>query len=150
MLKSINYIQRKFNYYNKENKTFAKQLRKNSTLSEIILWTNVLKAKRLKGYAFRRQRPIDKYVVDFFCKELKLIIELDGETHMYKEEQDKSRENKIKNLGFSIIRFKDKEIYEELEKVKMKLENWIENYEKKFLKKIIFMFPPPAPLREGE
>ena len=123
-------MREKFNFYNKENKTFAKQLRKNSTLSEIILWTNVLKSRQLKGYPFRRQRPIDKYIADFFCKDLKLIIELDGETHLFKTVPDRAREFKLKSLSYHIIRFKDQEVYEELEKVKKKLEKWVEDYEK--------------------
>jgi len=75
--------------YNKNLKEYARKLRKNSTLAEVILWDEVLKRKQLKGYSFLRQRPIDRYIVDFFCKELKLIIELDGTIHYFQKSKDK-------------------------------------------------------------
>ncbi len=115
--------------YKKENKTFAKQLRNNSTLSEILLWKHLLRARGLKGYQFLRQRPISKYVVDFFSKDLKLIIELDGETHLYKKSKDQKRQQSLKDLGYSILRFDDSEIYENFAVVKKILEDWIEKYE---------------------
>jgi len=120
----------KFNHYNKENKSFARQLRKNSTLTEIILWTKLLKVRQLKGYQFFRQKPIDKYIVDFFCKDLKLIVELDGESHILNEKHDKKRQARLENLGYCFVRFKEGEVFHDFEKVKTTLENWIENYEK--------------------
>jgi len=146
-------VKEKFYRYNKNLKQFSRRLRKDSTLS--ILWTNVLKAKRLKGYAFRRQRPIDKYVVDFFCKELRLIIELDGESHIGKEVKDLNRQKVLENKKYNIIRFKDNEI-EDLDNVKRILEKWIEDYELKYPDVIRLknrrkkIFPPPTPLHEGE
>src|SRR3990172_10261552 len=116
--------------YNKEGKSFAKQLRKNSTLSEIILWKNLLRARDLKGYQFNRQRPIGKYIVDFFYKELKLVIELDGETHINKKSKDYKRQQSLEDLGYTIIRFEDSEIYENFPAVKNILENWVDLYEK--------------------
>ncbi len=70
-------------YYNPKLKELACKLRKNMTLSEVLLW-NQLKRKKMKGYDFHRQKLIDKYIVDFFCPKLKLIIEIDGESHIYK------------------------------------------------------------------
>ena len=67
--------------YNKKLQPFAQQLRKGLTKSEACLCKYALKAKQLKGYQFRRQRPILQYIADFFCKELMLIVELDGITH---------------------------------------------------------------------
>ncbi len=67
-------------YYNKALKQFARQLRKHSTLAEIILWNEVLKDRKL-GYKFLRQRPVLDFIGDFYCKDLKLFIELDGATH---------------------------------------------------------------------
>ena len=63
--------------YNPKLKTIARNLRNNSTLSEVLLWRR-LKNKQIKGYKFERQRPIDNYIVDFFCKELMFAIEIDG------------------------------------------------------------------------
>jgi very-short-patch-repair endonuclease len=66
--------------YNPKLKPFARQLRNNMTLSEILLW-EYLKNKKMKGFDFDRQRPIDEFIVDFYCKELMLAIEIDGSTH---------------------------------------------------------------------
>jgi len=71
--------QRKIYHYNPKLKERARQLRNNSTLSAILLWKE-LKNGKIKGKDFRRQKPILNYIVDFFCPELKLIIEIDGDT----------------------------------------------------------------------
>ena len=68
-------------------KKLARQLRLNSTLSEVLLW-NELKQKKMHGYDFDRQKPIDDFIVDFYCKRLKLAIEIDGESHDHKFEED--------------------------------------------------------------
>ena len=122
----------KFYNYNKDKKSFARKLRKNSTLSEFTLWNHLLKGRKLNGYQFFRQRPIDKYIVDFYCKDLKLIIELDGITHLNKQNKDDAREIELKKLGNSLIRFKDEEVIDDFNLVKLTLEKWIDNYEKKY------------------
>jgi very-short-patch-repair endonuclease len=66
--------------YNPKLKELARQLRNNSTFAEVLLW-NELKNKQIKGYDFHRQKPILNYILDFFCSELKLAIEVDGLTH---------------------------------------------------------------------
>jgi len=63
--------------YNKDNKEFSKELRNNSTKGEVLLW-NVLKAGKIKGHKFNRQRPLGNFIADFYCKPLKLVIEIDG------------------------------------------------------------------------
>jgi very-short-patch-repair endonuclease len=68
---------RKIIPYNPKLVSLAKQLRNNMTLSEVLLWDE-LKSKQLLGYEFDRQRPIDNYIVDFYCKDLQLVIEIDG------------------------------------------------------------------------
>ena len=118
------------NYYNKGLKEFARNLRNNSTLPEVILWNSLLKRKQLRGYPFLRQRPIDNYIVDFFCKDLKLIIELDGEIHRYQKSKDKRREEELLRLGYSIIRFNNEEVLHELVNVERTLENFIDEFEK--------------------
>jgi len=122
-------MENKFYYYNKELKQFARDLRKNSTLSEKIMWKELLKSGKLMGYQFLRQRPLDKYIADFLCKELKLIIELDGATHIGKEKKDIKRQTSLENKGFTIIRFKDSEVMEQFQCVKTKLGKWIVEYE---------------------
>jgi very-short-patch-repair endonuclease len=117
------------NYYNKNLKRFARANRNNSTLAEVLLWTNLLKARGLKGYQFLRQRTIDNFIVDFFCKELNLVIEVDGITHEQKTEEDKERQIKLESMGYSVQRFKDEDVIGDFLYVKRKLEEWIEEYE---------------------
>jgi very-short-patch-repair endonuclease len=90
-------------HYNPKLKQYSRELRKNSTFSERVLW-KYLRCGQLQGYRFLRQKPIDEFIVDFFCKRLKLIIEIDGITHLDKEKYDKSREDKLKKLGFHVFR----------------------------------------------
>lgn len=66
--------------YNPRLKQAARTLRKNMTLTEILLWQQI-KGKQLLGYDFHRQKPIDEYVVDFYCPRLKLVLEIDGDSH---------------------------------------------------------------------
>lgn len=114
------------NHYNKNLKEFARKLRNNSTLPEVILWNKVLAKKQLGGYSFLRQRPIGSYIVDFFSKDLKLIIELDGEIHRYHKNNDKERENEFKEYGYSIIRFDNEYVMHGLPNVIRTLELFID------------------------
>jgi very-short-patch-repair endonuclease len=107
--------------YNPKLKETARQLLKNSTLSEILLWQKI-KGKTL-GYEFHRQVPIDEFIVDFYCHELKLVIEIDGYTHNYKFEYDSFRQKQLENFGLKIIRFDDIEIKESMNDVLRALEN---------------------------
>jgi len=79
--------------YNPRLKQIARTLRNNMTLSEILLWQQI-KGKKVLGYDFHRQKPIDEYVVDFYCPELKLVIEIDGDSHDGKEKEDFIRQQK--------------------------------------------------------
>ncbi len=120
-----------YNHYNKNLKEFARNLRNNSTLPEVILWNKILKRKQLRGYPFLRQRPVENYIVDFFCKDLKLIIEIDGKIHKFQKSKDKKREEELLRLGYSIIRFQNEEVLYELFNVERTLENFIDEFEKK-------------------
>ena len=106
----------------------ARNLRKNSTLSEVLLW-NQLKQRKMSGYQFLRQRPIGNYIVDFFCHKLKLVIEIDGESHADKEENDKIRQNYLEENGLTVIRFGDHAIKIEMVGVLNKIYNWISDKE---------------------
>jgi very-short-patch-repair endonuclease len=118
-------------HYNKKFKPYARGLRNNSTSSEITLWFHILKSRKLKGYQFFRQRPILNYIADFFCKELKLVIELDGATHFGKKTEDILRQHDIEDHGYNVIRFKDEEVLLDLNGVRESLEKWIDDYESK-------------------
>lgn len=117
-------------HYNKNLKSFARRLRKDSTPGEIKLWMEVLSKKQMKGYRFLRQRPILNYIVDFFCKELKLVIEVDGSSHIFKQEQDVIRDKKLNSLGFYIIRFEEMEVRYDINNVLRELEYQIEKIER--------------------
>ena len=88
------------NFYNKNLKPLARNLRNDSTKAEIRLWCELLSGKRMLGYGFRRQRPVGNYIADFMCKELKLIIEVDGYSHQFKTEADRKRDAELNALGF--------------------------------------------------
>ena len=94
----------------------AKTFRKNLTVSEEKLW-NILRLKQLENLKFRRQHPIWRYIADFYCEELKLIIELDWKIHEdeFQKWYDKERDNLLKNYWFNIVRLQNKEILEQTE-----------------------------------
>lgn len=117
------------NYYNKNLKENARKLRNNSTLPEVILWDKILSKRQLRGYSFLRQRPIGSYIVDFFSKDLKLIIELDGEIHKFQKKKDKEREEETKRKGFSIIRFGNEDVLSGLANVSRTLEYFVDEFE---------------------
>ena len=95
--------------YKATSSRLAKKLRKNSTLAEVLLW-NRLKRKQVHGAAFHRQKPIGRCIVDFFCPEKALIIEIDGCSHDLKDNDDASRQKTLESLGYSILRFRDAEV----------------------------------------
>ena len=100
-------MRRKIIPYNPFLKKLAQQLRNNSTQSEIKLW-KALKGKTIYGYDFHRQKPIDNYIVDFFCQELMLAIELDGYSHQLEETyiKDVQKETRLKELGIYVLPFR--------------------------------------------
>ena len=102
--------------YNKQLKPFAKELRADSTKAEIRLWCELL-SKGKMGVSFLRQRPIGNYIADFLCKELKLIVEVDGYSHNFKTAEDAARDKELAALGFTVLRFTDNEIMQDLPNV---------------------------------
>lgn len=96
------------------------------TQPETILWSK-LKSKNIYGYKFRRQQPIFDYIVDFFCHELKLIVEVDGEIHALIEnaDSDKKRENIFRTNGYHILRFTNFDIHNDIETVIDKIKEYI-------------------------
>lgn len=115
---------RKIIPYNPKLKQLARNLRNNSTKSEIILWTH-LKGKQMQGYDFHRQKPIGNYIVDFFCNELSLAIEIDGDSHCGKEVEDAKRQKELEKLGVHFLRFEDSDVFYRLDGVLIRIENWI-------------------------
>ena len=117
--------------YNPELKLLARELRNNSTKAEIILWLK-LKGKHMYGYDFHRQKPIYNYILDFFCHELMLGIEVDGYSHQIIEvfQKDVTKERIMNKLGIKILRFTDDQVLNDMFNVLMAIEDYISSYEK--------------------
>ncbi len=94
---------------------FAKQLRKEMTDAEKILWVHLKSG--IQNFKIRRQHPIGNYIADFFCHKLKLIIEVDGSIHELDDVKidDIERDKRLTALGYRIMRFTNKQVYNELE-----------------------------------
>jgi len=105
-------------------KELARELRNHSTLAEVLLW-NQIKNKKLLGYDFHRQKPIDRFIVDFFCPDLMLAIEIDGVSHQQKGQADLERHHRLESLGVQLIRFEDRMVKREMPKVLGAIEGWI-------------------------
>jgi len=114
--------------YNPELKEYARYLRNNSTLSEILLWKQI-KGKAM-GVEFHRQVPVDEFILDFYCHELMLAIEIDGNSHDFRYDTDAKQQGILENLGVSFIRFTDNEIKKEMFNVLLQLQQKIEEIEK--------------------
>lgn len=113
------------NFYNKELKHFARELRTESvSKAEKYLWKALLSRRKIE-VKFLRQRPIKNFIVDFFAPEIGLIVEVDGSSHLNKGDYDFYRENVLKSLGFEIIRFQEGDVLNNLDDVKAQLEHVI-------------------------
>jgi len=119
-------------HYNKNLQTYANILRKDMTKAEACIWKYVLRARKLKGYQFRRQRPVLSFIADFMCPVLMLIIEVDGISHWDEEvvRKDKIRQRKLEEVGFTVLRFNDEDMLEDIENVERVLVGFIEEFEK--------------------
>ena len=117
-------------YYNPRLTQLARQLRNNGTKSEIKLW-GYLQGRQMMGYKFLRQKPIDAYIVDFFCNPLVLAIELDGYTHQFEEvyEKDIAKAQRLTALGITVLRFHDSDVMNNMSNVLRVLENFILDFE---------------------
>jgi len=104
----------------------ARVLRSNMTRAEIILWSR-LRSRKTNGFKFRRQELILDYIVDFYCNELKLIIEVDGEIHSFSEKSgyDSKRDNMLKINGYHILRLSNLEIETKLDSTINKIISFI-------------------------
>jgi len=118
-------------HYNKALQDYARELRKNGTKAEACIWKYILGAGKLRKYKFKRQRPILSYIADFMCPELMLIIEVDGYSHLHLDviKKDKIRQTKLEDIGFTVIRFTDKEVLEDINNVERVLEAFVDSYE---------------------
>jgi very-short-patch-repair endonuclease len=115
--------------YNKNLKEFSRKLRNNSTLGEILLWKQ-LRAGSMKGYTFNRQKPLNNFIVDFYCKPLNFVIEVDGGYHFEDEQKikDAERQHALQVMGINFLRFHDEEIRKDMNVVLKTIEKYIEEY----------------------
>ena len=128
--------------YNKQLKPFARENRNNSTFGEILLWKNLLSGKQT-GYQFNRQYPIENFIVDFISRNLRLVIEVDGYSHQFKYDKDVKRDQRLNELGYSVIRFTEYEVKNDFENVRRALNIYIEEF-------IETESIPLAPFSKGE
>jgi very-short-patch-repair endonuclease len=91
-------------YYNQNLKKLSQELRRNATYSERLLWRH-LKGRQMHCYQFTRQKPVENYIVDFYCSKLHLVIEIDGITHGGKQKYDEKRDNRLRQIGLTVLRF---------------------------------------------
>lgn len=91
----------------------AKQLRKNPTLAEVRLW-QALRNRKLHGWRFRRQHPIGQFIVDFYCPQCKLAVEVDGASHDRRTEVDTARTQVLETYGYQVIRFTNHQVLNDL------------------------------------
>jgi len=112
--------------YNPKLKALARQLRKNSTLSEVLLWQRI----KQKGYGvqFHRQVPLLEYIVDFYCHELKLAIEIDGDSHNFKEGYDIKRQKELESYGITFLKFTDLDIKKNMFSVLLSIEQTVDAF----------------------
>lgn len=118
--------------YNPALKELAKKLRHNMTFSEVLLW-NELKNGKMMGYDFDRQRPIGNYIVDFYCKDLKLALEVDGITHQDEKVMlnDTIRQKQLELMGVTFLRFDALLIVNKVEAAVKEIARWIMVFEEK-------------------
>jgi len=121
---SVTVARRRIIPSNPRLKELARELRNHSTLAEVLLW-NQIKNKKLLGCDFHRQKPIDRFIVDFFCPRLMLAIEIDGVSHRQKGQADLERHRRLESLGVHLIRFEDSMVKREMPKVLSAIEGWI-------------------------
>ena len=108
--------------YDNRLKEYSQQLRKNMTDAEKALWLKI-RGKQLKGHQFYRQKPLGNFIVDFYCPKGNIVIELDGGQH-YSDEgkvKDNQRDNYLKGLGLRVLRFSDREVFENMKGVLEKI-----------------------------
>jgi len=112
-------------HYNKRHKNLARQLRKHGTHGEAVLWSEVLRAKKLYGFQFNRQFSIENYIVDFICRSVKLIIEIDGSSHQHKTQEDDLRDAKLAELGYKVLRVTEGDVLNDLPNVVRSIEAYL-------------------------
>jgi len=144
-------MRRKIIPYNSNLKLLARKLRNDSTLGEVLLW-NELKNKQLYGYDFHRQKPLLNYIVDLYCYELDLVIEIDGQYHNWEEqcEKDIIRDKELGDCGLTVLRFTEHEARKDMQNVLRTIEQHIFERNPELFADSLPEEHTPAPLSRGE
>jgi very-short-patch-repair endonuclease len=116
--------------YNINLKEFSRKLRKNSTLGEILLWEK-LRAGNLMNHKFNRRKPLGRYIVDFYCNSLSLVIEVDGIYHHEPEQKlrDEERQQQLQQMGLHFLRFLEQQVLKDMDWVINEIRNYIVAFE---------------------
>jgi very-short-patch-repair endonuclease len=127
-------------YYNPKLKELARQLRNDATKSEVKLWS-YLRRDQMHGYDFHRQKPIDEFIVDFFCNKLQLAIECDEYTHEIElgYRRDMKKTKRLNDLGIIVMRFSEQQIMNDIDTVLSAIKDYILKFEENNLT------PPSVP-----
>lgn len=129
-----------YHHYNKSLRPYARENRNAPTKAENHLWYRLLSNRQMHGYRFLRQRSVDHFIADFMCKDLWLIIEVDGGYHMEEaaHQRDIVRQQRLEELGFTVLRFTNDEVLHDLNSVSKAIGSWIRGRE-----------APPCPPQGG-
>ena len=127
----------KFTYipYKRKLTKLARQNRKDPSPAEKRIWYEVLCRKQFEGYKFTRQKPLGGYIVDFYCSKLRLVIEIDGDSHAENREYDNARTEVLSQYGLRVLRYTNRDVLNNIEGVYRDLMEIIK--------------PPICPLSEG-
>ena len=118
-------------YMNKTTQNHARENRLNPTVPEKLIWQKILSRKQT-GYKFLRQHPIGHYIPDFYCRELKLIIEIDGDSHCLQEDYDITRTTYFQSRSLRVLRFTNRDVLYNIEGVEQLLLQEIANIKNRF------------------
>jgi len=111
--------------YNKDFKVLARNLRKNGTKGEAKLWSEILSNKKFYGLRFNMQFPIGNYIVDFICRQIKLIVEIDGASHQHITREDELRDQQLNMLGYRVVRVSEREVLSDMSTVIRTIEAYL-------------------------
>jgi very-short-patch-repair endonuclease len=106
----------------------ARELRQNLTPAEDRLWA-AIRNRQLNGWRFRCQHPVGRFIVDFYCPAYKLAIEIDGDIHLKQVEYDSARTKQLANYGYRVIRFKNEEVLNNLDRVLHAIDQYLSELE---------------------
>ncbi|MEM7730418.1 MAG: DUF559 domain-containing protein [Pseudomonadota bacterium] len=132
-----------------KTRAFAKQLRQQDVPAEYLLWQE-LRGRRCGGYKFVRQQPIASYVVDFVCRRAKVVVELDGLTHMHRVSYDTKRTQELERYGYQVIRFDNEDVYQSLSEVVEAIFQFLERANGRELSTPSSALRAPSPFREKD